>query len=111
MLILNPSNRDALKNIFVRENSIVTIYNISCRHRDSFSTGYLKHIKSFDVNGYTMSYQLQPKVYVWIDVDIDNFRKTTFVAEVASFKDYLLQDLFYSEVLIKYNSSDGIPVW
>jgi len=111
MLELNPDNIDALKNIFLKDNAVVTIENISCVHRDAIGKDLLEYLGKFDVNGYTMSYRFKPILYIRIDVNIDELRKTVLLSEQKNFEAYNISELISSECLIKYNSTNGIPVW
>jgi hypothetical protein len=111
MITLCPQNRDAYKNVFVMNYAKVFIYDIFSKHRDAFGSDFLAYVRKFDVNGYAMSYLFEPKNYVWIHVEIDALRKTVFVAELELFKDLKFSDFINSEVLIKYESTDGIVVW
>ena len=89
----------------------VTVYDIFSKHRDAVGKDFLYYVSGFDVNGYTMRYVFEPTNYVWIHVEIDALRKTVFVAELKLFDKLQFSDLLNSEVLIKYECSDGIPVW
>lgn len=111
MLTLNPQNPDAIKNFLVPDGTKCKIYDIHVKHRDAYTKEYINYISGFDVMGYTMLYKFQPKDYVFIHVNYGDLRKTVFVAEVSAFSGYLLQNLFNSDLIIKYYDTSGIPCW
>lgn len=111
MIVLNPENEDCLKHFYIPDNKVVTIEDIHVKHRDSHTPEFIDHIAKFDVLGYTMRYKFQPINYVFIYVSFDITRKSVFVGSVQAFDSFLLKSLFNSEARIKFNSSDGVPVW